>query len=435
MNSIRFLQLLCLCATFLSGCGKPGSAAGKNSTPVAFEGSIYRSLDGRIAISISSDDELELRDGGTNIICKYTIQGETVRAVAEMAGTTQALYFRKTAEGLVGQDNITLFNPALFAQISRVVALNGRLIEAATKGDAAGEETSLNQGASLNARDSLGRNALQLAITSGVADAVQVLMKHGQDPNTLIAGECALDFFLGQVSKSTEIGRVLLESGADPNYRGSNKGITPLMIAASNAEGEEMVKLLLARKADINAVDADNATPLWYSSGKAEMMHTLVEAGANRLSRNVSGKTILEWASGNPLLLRALMTDEEVKSSAALIARGGTALIGTWRIQNVMVTYSSDGLGIERADDGGSIREKWAVQGGTLRAEIVELNGQKLHPAEIKEFRLLYITPEFLILRDGSSGVSIGFRVQEGGNSVSHSNKDQQFHGTFPSKE
>lgn len=86
-----------------------------------FEGQIFRTADDRQAITLISQDELEMRGGDAgpdNLICKYTRQDDTLRVVKTMLGTTLAVYYKITPEGLKANDGTVLFNPAkfLFAQ-------------------------------------------------------------------------------------------------------------------------------------------------------------------------------------------------------------------------------------------------------------------------------------------------------------------------------
>ena len=73
----------------LIGCGKAHT-----------ERVTYQSIDGNHAITIVSSEELELREGSTTLLCKYTKQDEKLRIVETVNGTNQVLYFRFTNQGL-----------------------------------------------------------------------------------------------------------------------------------------------------------------------------------------------------------------------------------------------------------------------------------------------------------------------------------------------
>lgn len=66
----------------------------------SFSGEVYHQLYGDEQIKIISADELELRTGGSNYICKYSVSGKQLRIVVDAAGAKQALYFEITGEGL-----------------------------------------------------------------------------------------------------------------------------------------------------------------------------------------------------------------------------------------------------------------------------------------------------------------------------------------------
>ncbi len=86
----------------------------------AYKGEVYRSLDGDMAITIVSSDELELARDGINLICKYTRQPTAIRAVETMMGASQAVYYQIIHEGLKNPDGVVLYSPkALEVAITR----------------------------------------------------------------------------------------------------------------------------------------------------------------------------------------------------------------------------------------------------------------------------------------------------------------------------
>ncbi len=116
-KNIAFALLLTLVS-----CNKQPStdSSGSPSAPAQakpFKGEIYRTADDQQIITLVSPDELELRVGGTNLICKYTKQDDTLRVVANIVGTTQALYYRITPQGLQSNDGTILLAPQQHAQM------------------------------------------------------------------------------------------------------------------------------------------------------------------------------------------------------------------------------------------------------------------------------------------------------------------------------
>lgn len=88
-------------------------------------GKIFRSADEQQSIKIISSDELELtRDRtGPHFVCKYSKESESLRVVATVLGTTQALYFKVTDQGLQSDDGTIFYDSAHFEGANRTVKL------------------------------------------------------------------------------------------------------------------------------------------------------------------------------------------------------------------------------------------------------------------------------------------------------------------------
>lgn len=141
------------------------------------------------------------------------------------------------------------------------------LIEAARASDGVALRALLAAGASVNGTDSHGGTALTEAITLGNVENVRLLLKAGA--------------------------HVRIQVGAQE--------YTPLMIAAMR-KNSEIVSLLLAAGADVNAKDASGASALmWaaYATENAEprIVHLLLAAGADPSVRNRKGESAQTWAA------------------------------------------------------------------------------------------------------------------------------------------
>ena len=100
----------------------------------------------------------------------------------------------------------------------------------------------------------------------------------------------------------------LLDAGVDPNarYRGD---LTALMWAAGHADnapldgGLRTVKLLLARGAKVDFVDDRGRSALMIAAGlgHAEIVKTLIEAGADRTMRDKGGKNAADLATSSEI--------------------------------------------------------------------------------------------------------------------------------------
>jgi tRNA(Arg) A34 adenosine deaminase TadA len=200
----------------------------------------------------------------------------------------------------------------VLAQGGRVEA---QLIEAAAAGRLAEVQRLVKGGASVRARDASGRTAL-LAATQGNHEAVaRVLIEAGADVNAqdnqldsayLLAGArgylgiLRLTLAAGADLKSTnryggtalipachyghvETVRELLKTAVDVNHV-NRLGWTALLEAVILGDGgpwhTEIVRLLLAAKADPHIADRDGVTPLAHAqkSGYREMIAALSEA-------------------------------------------------------------------------------------------------------------------------------------------------------------
>lgn len=111
------LVLLLAFAMVVAACKKPSSRSTDIREPVeaeAFHGEVYRSLDGRTALTLISRDECELRDSGRTILCKYTRQADALRVVATVLGTNEVVYYRLVEQGIQDNSGSVLFSPARY---------------------------------------------------------------------------------------------------------------------------------------------------------------------------------------------------------------------------------------------------------------------------------------------------------------------------------
>jgi len=88
--------------------------------------------------------------------------------------------------------------------------------------------------------------------------------------------------------------KLLLELGADPNFRADN-GWTPL-IAAANDGRTRIVEILIDAGADLNGADMKGQTALHHlcfcpRSSAAEVATLLISRGADALQKNNDGAT------------------------------------------------------------------------------------------------------------------------------------------------
>lgn len=112
--------VLVISALLVGGCGKQSTANNNSSQPLPvqaepFHGQVYKSVDGRFALTLTSKDECELTKDGTTVLCKYTKQSDALRVIATVTGTTQVIYFRFIDQGIQSNDGHILLAPQQYA--------------------------------------------------------------------------------------------------------------------------------------------------------------------------------------------------------------------------------------------------------------------------------------------------------------------------------
>lgn len=151
------------------------------------------------------------------------------------------------------------------------------LFAAIRRGAAGDAERLIAKGASPNARDSQGVPALMAAALFADADMVELLLKRGADPN--LAGQSGATALMWSVPDRAKVQR-LLDRGAAVDAR-SETGRTALLVAASYPGTVDLLRLLLARGADLRAQDRAGTTALALAvrSADVDVVRFLVERG------------------------------------------------------------------------------------------------------------------------------------------------------------
>lgn len=179
----------------------------------------------------------------------------------------------------------------------------------------------------VKSRDASGASALLLAVYHGL-DEVAGVIRRAEVPldfaeavavadlprvRELLAADPAAiaeptpDGFTGLVLAAWlghgELAAELLERGADPNQPAGNAtAMTPLHAAAScrrSGESLEIARLLVARGAALEAIQAGGFTPLHLAAaqGKRELVELLLERGADPMAASDTDATALELAA------------------------------------------------------------------------------------------------------------------------------------------
>ncbi len=161
-------------------------------------------------------------------------------------------------------------------------------------------------------RDERRQTALHYAALALRADVVSLLLERGAEVDAVDALDitplhAACDVRLADPAEQLAVLRLLLDAGANVNAVASHD-VTPLH-RATRARNPAAVKLLLQHGAAVDARDARGSTPLRRAvantgaGGTAgsraeaiEIVTLLLHAGADPLSKNKEGKTVLASA-------------------------------------------------------------------------------------------------------------------------------------------
>jgi ankyrin repeat protein len=151
------------------------------------------------------------------------------------------------------------------------------LFAAILRGAVGDVERLIAKGASPNVRDAEGTPALMAAALFADADMVELLLKRGANPN--LADESGATALMWSVPDRTKVQR-LLARGAAVDAR-SESGRTALLVAASYPGTVDLLRVLLARGADLRAQDraGTSALALAVRSADVDVVRFLVERG------------------------------------------------------------------------------------------------------------------------------------------------------------
>lgn len=171
--------------------------------------------------------------------------------------------------------------------------VNSELLEAAAAGHVERIQDLLASGASVEARDTIGRTALILAASEGHVEAVKVLLEKGSDVNAANQyGATALQFAV--TNSKAEVVAILIDHGAGLTLRGR-----PALFAASSPE---VAKVFLDHGVDVNIRDSTGTTALMFAAGtgRHDVARFLIERGADVNAVTRKGESALSIASTGP---------------------------------------------------------------------------------------------------------------------------------------
>lgn len=289
--------------------------------------------------------------------------------------------------------------------------LNSRteLSETAARGDIAGVQKLVSQGANINATDSDGQTPLMNAIRKKQTQTAIALVNMGakidiQDMN----GYSALSHAISYGNRGMVV--FLLGKGADLKLK-DNYDSSYLHIAAGYDQ-PEICKILLQNKMDINAKNSEGDTPLhvalsYRMYGTARF---LVDSGADINARNNYGSTALHYAVkyGQVSAITKLVSDSSVnrdQNARSMIGymlskNADTEIRDSWGYTPLTLAryYKNKEMAeilAAGAKGGGKNDQDEALHGVIKTTSRYKIVKQEAGPAErikdAKEFRIKYI--------------------------------------------
>lgn len=156
--------------------------------------------------------------------------------------------------------------------------------------------------ANINYTDENGFTPLNIAIESGDMELTKFLITNGANVNSLMQdGVSLIGYAIAQ--NNMDLLQILIENGANVNYtNGDSWADTPLK-TASRLGLDNVVRILLTRNVDINAVDMNGNTALHTAALNSQLsvVKLLLEKNPNLDIQNKVGNTALHLAviSGN----------------------------------------------------------------------------------------------------------------------------------------
>lgn len=156
--------------------------------------------------------------------------------------------------------------------------------------------------ANINYADDDGFNPLNIAIESGDMELTKFLITNGANVNSLMQdGVSLIGYAIAQ--NNMDLLQILIENGANVNYTGGDSWDNTPLQTASRLGLDNVVRILLTRNADINAVDMNGNTALHTAALNSQLsvVKLLLEKNPNLDIQNKVGNTALHLAviSGN----------------------------------------------------------------------------------------------------------------------------------------
>jgi ankyrin repeat protein len=193
----------------------------------------------------------------------------------------------------------------------------------------------LNERADPNVKDARGVTPLMQAAIVGSPDAMKLLLDNGADPNAANnSGSTALMFSVTDMRKV----RLLLDRGANANAA-SKFGRSALLLSAMSDRSADIVRLLIAKGADVKASDGFKTTVLHAAAqgNDTETIRQLLDAGLDPNAVNLAGFTPLMTIASNGnlsavklLLVKGANVNAVSNDGSFQKVKAGAIALGNW---------------------------------------------------------------------------------------------------------
>jgi len=289
-------------------------------------------------------------------------------------------------------------------------ANDSAVAKAAKSGDLAAVRKLITAKADVNVADNDGSTALLWAAYASDMEMTRALIAAGAKPDK--ANQYGVTPLL-QASRTGDaaIMDVLLKAGADPSLAHS-EGETPLM-AASRSGHVDAVRLLLARKVDVNATDKfqEETALMWAAAeGHTDVVSALLDAGADpnrkahinpltdrkNADHPTGGFTALMWAARNG---EEDVVKRLVKGGADMTLKNGDGATATMiAIYNDRFDMAATLIGLGSDVNDGSLYT--AVEMRDSTTDQFAYDGSRLRPAHPNKLTALNLIQ--LLLEKGA---------------------------------